>query len=426
MVVWASFPEIMFSLKKRRRRCTIVNSCPKRLRTYVPLPSDDSRLPLQLFDHNYQDEILFPGRSVCVHFDLVCPMMIGSDVLEKQGRSMSTGSSSGSQSSIASRAQTFGGIRRDMSAGSLSQMADGNSSDGFKVQLRPTPKPTDFAGTSSVTMDKDSNDSDTVARAKKMMNAHTTRIALMEKSNAIAKAGRESMTMRKTSASGNNLTEIPRAAPSPPLGSIANVMTRSASGSDLQNNSIAQLRSKFGALSTEDGDSRQAPNSLNGKPVVPNRPPILQSNQSYTPPRVPSRDSSPSQTRNATPTHPFRLPTQVTEHSPAEQEQEQLLKPSDLRKAQPAPFTAKPFELAHQSAPTLPTRRPNENTTGTALGLPKAVETNSTVVPTTTSKPPPRPVPTPPRPKPQVREDVRAVVEPLACKLWMVLFSVCS
>ncbi|KND01172.1 uncharacterized protein SPPG_04263 [Spizellomyces punctatus DAOM BR117] len=377
-------------------------------------------------------------------------------------RSLPHSSSTGSISSLGGR-PSVGGLRRDTSASSLASLSDAGS-EGFKVQLRPTAKPPDFAAGAIKTEDNMSHadeQSGATARAKKLKNTYTTRQALMEKSDAMAKAGRDSINARKSS-----MSEEGGSGPSP-AGSLAEVMTRSMSGSSLGSNdgggSVSQLRSKFANLTTEDEKGED----VSGFPMVGKRPPLLvsnqssqppsvpsrnnaatesdasrspsvgmrsslqQSNQQYTPPQLPSRGSTPNQSRNITPTPPTRAlkPSEMRESQQDNGvEPVRLVKPSDLR-AQSTAWNTNSTSLRQPvSGPTLPTRPapsrgsegpplPARPGAGTALGLPKAIDASAAPINAPAAIPS---RPAPPRPNfpstipSRPTTGVKAVIEPTA------------
>ncbi|KAI8904209.1 hypothetical protein DFJ77DRAFT_254705 [Powellomyces hirtus] len=366
---------------------------------------------------------------------------------------MSTSSSTGSISSLpgggpsvgvarfpTTTGSTTGGMRRDISGSSLASTGSAFGGEGgFRANLRSAAKPPDFHTTDTPPADdgdepdRTSSTSDTIAQAKKKLNAHATRMAIMDKSNAMVKAGRESMCARKPSQSEDGNGNMNAAdAPTPPWanrklsssdnGQYPRPMPRSASGSSIVSNhsgTVAELRGRFGTMAVGDEQQQQPnPPTPGGNPLIANRPAILQSNQSYTPPRLPSRGTAsgtstpPIASRDITPSAappppPARPEASVNRSSTssADEPPVRLVKPSDL-KSNP---NASPFENTlkaqtnqqqSKSAPSLPSRKPPvpasnplpqpaRQGAGIALGLPTAVQVNTN--PINMAAPPPIP-----------------------------------
>ncbi|KAJ3176281.1 hypothetical protein HDU87_005323 [Geranomyces variabilis] len=335
-------------------------------------------------------------------------------------RTMSASSSTGSLSSLPggggglarypTAPSTGSGLRRDLSTGSL---ASDSGSTGFRANLRPTAKPQDFSNTSGgdegdeVGGDTASTTSDPVAAANRKLNAHATRMAIQEKSNAMVKAGRESIASRKSSfaAAEDSGTSTPPWVKKPAEhgspGLPRTGMPRSTSGASIASDhsgTVAELRGRFANASV----SEEPPVSSN-IPVVANRPALLQSNQSITPPQLPSRgNSSPLQLRKAAAAVPPPPPTRPSEPVVRSQSQTSLadpvdseprtLKPSELRAGQ-SPFASIPQQSNKPQAlpaggPPLPSRRPVPNPVptpsrpgaGAALGIPTAVQVAANAV----------------------------------------------
>ncbi|KAJ3151778.1 hypothetical protein HDU89_001826 [Geranomyces variabilis] len=336
-------------------------------------------------------------------------------------RTMSSSSSTGSLSSLPggggglarypTAPSTGSGMRRDLSAGSLASDA---GSTGFRANLRPTAKPQDFSNTSCGDDgdegggDRTSTSSDPVAAAKRKLNAHATRIAIQEKSNAMVKAGRESINAsRKSSfaAAEDSGTSTPPWVKKPAEhgspGLPRTGMPRSASGASIASDhsgTVAELRGRFANASVS-----EEPPASSINPVVANRPALLQSNQSITPPQLPTRgNASPLQPRKVAAAVPPPPPTRPSEPVVRSQSQSRLadtddseprtLKPSEL-KANQSPFGSSSQQPDKSQAlpaggPPLPSRRPVPNPVptpsrpgaGVALGIPTAVQVAANVV----------------------------------------------
>ncbi|KAJ3150765.1 hypothetical protein HDU86_006273 [Geranomyces michiganensis] len=337
---------------------------------------------------------------------------------EEESRSMSTSSSTGSLSSLPENggglaryptAPSAGsGMRRNISAGSIASDA---GSTGFRANLRPTTKPQDFNSAVETEDgdeggDRTSTSSDTISAAKRKLNAHATRMAIQEKSNAMVKAGRESIhASRKSSfaaAENGGASTPPWVKKTTENGSPAaprTGMPRSASGASISSdhsNTVAELRGRFANTSISEQSQTSA---VNSNPIVANRPALLQSNQSIAPPQLPSRgSSSPSQPRKAAAAVPPPPPTRPSEpvvrsHSQlqladTDESEPRTLKPSELN-ANQSPFgsTLQQPKLP-AGGPPLPSRRPAPSVAptfarpgaGVALGLPTAVQVAANAV----------------------------------------------
>ncbi|KAI8817422.1 uncharacterized protein EV422DRAFT_224527 [Fimicolochytrium jonesii] len=350
-------------------------------------------------------------------------------------------------------------LRRDLSNNSLSSAVSdtaSNSDAGFRSGLRSAAKPADFD--SKTTESTASPEAESERRLKKKMEVQATRLAILEKSNAMAKAGRESMIAARKSSYGN--VAGTRASEDSEQRYGAGLPRSSSASSGLSvgtdegsvGSGVAQLRSKFGGMGVTE-------NSNASGPAVPSRPPVVQSNQTYAGPGLPAR-ASPSQIRKSATAPTAAVFTSVMNNQLQSAEAddtttERLVKPSALR-GQPTPFnaalqqrsvshtlststTAVPTSLeqtpklrsftssAPQLPPSLPNRRPGQEPdpaqqqqqpfalparpgAGSALGLPKAVDTTgppipsrpstSTTTPPPTRRPAPRPVPPRPTPRP--------------------------
>ncbi|KAJ3013764.1 hypothetical protein HKX48_005531 [Thoreauomyces humboldtii] len=347
---------------------------------------------------------------------------------------ISASTSASSISSLAHRAATTqpsSGMRRDLSAGSLH--SESGSDAGFRAALRPAPKPADFNtpppeedGADGAADQEDSGQSvttsDAIARAKKKLNAHATRMAIQDKSNALAKAGRESlMAARNSTASNSSVTTSdagraesttpPWARRTPPVQPQAQQikgMTRSASGSSVASDhasTVAALRNRFNSVSLDDAPPVLPQQQLGGSnPALPNRPGLLVSNQSYAPPKLPSRATAPDQpasgappavrSRNTTPVNSTPILTAV----PSIPTPKPIDQPPSQSQPLQTPASGGPSLPARRPAPPRPTNPPGAGA-GAALGLPIAADLTRTVVnPNPASSLPAPPVPSRPRP----------------------------